>query len=71
MKWFLSMPHLEEDEEVKEEKKWKMLTPYILLTRFPVVLSKIKSENNSYKLKKWILYLLHQHKKIPKHFVTD
>ena len=28
-----------------------MKTPYILLTRFPVVLSKIKSENNSYKLK--------------------
>ena len=64
------MPSLEGDEEeVKEEKGLKILTPNKLLTRLPILLAQIKAGNNSYKLKneiRQILYLLYQHNKITK-----
>ena len=63
------MPPLEVDEEVKEEKGLKILTPNKSLTRLPVLLAQIKVGNNSYKLKdeiKQLLYVLHQHDKITK-----
>ena len=58
----------ESDEEVKEGKGLKVLTPNKLLTR-PILLEQIKAGNNSYKLKneiRKILYLLYQHNKITK-----
>ena len=45
------MPPLEGDEEVKEGKGLKILTPNKLLTRLPILLAQIKAGNNSYKLK--------------------
>ena len=45
------MPPLEDDEEVTERKGLKILTPNKLLTTLPILLAKIKSGNNSYKLK--------------------
>ena len=63
------MPPLEGDEEVKEGKGLKILTPNKLLTRFPVLLVQVKAGSNSYKLKndiRQILYLLYQHNKITK-----
>ena len=63
------MPPLEGDEEVKEGKGLKILTPNKLLTRLPVLLAQIKARNNSYKLKneiRQILYLLYQQNKITK-----
>ena len=61
------MPQLEGDEEqVKEWKGLKILTPNKLLTRLPILLAQIKAGNNSYKLKneiRQILHLLYQHKK--------
>ena len=58
---------LEGDEEVKERKGLKTLSPEKLLTRIPILLAHIKTGNSSYKLKneiRQILYLLHQHSKI-------
>ena len=64
----LDMPSLEDDEEeIKEEKKLKILTPKQLLTRLPTLLAQVNAGNNSYKLKneiRQILYLLYQHYKI-------
>ena len=64
------MPPLEDDEEeVKEGKGLKILTPNKFLARLPILLAQIKTGNNSYKLKmeiKQILYLLYQHDKIAK-----
>ena len=64
----LDMPSLEDDEEeIKEEKKLKILTPQQLLTRPPTLLAQAKAGNNSYKSKneiRQILYLLYQHYKI-------
>ena len=64
----LDMPSLEDDEEeIKEEKKLKILTPKQLLTRPPTLLAQAKAGNNSYKSKneiRQILYLLYQHYKI-------
>ena len=64
------MPPLEGDEEEgKEGKVLKILTPNKVLTRLPILLAQIKSGNNSYKLKneiRNILYLLYQHNKITK-----
>ena len=45
------MPLLEGDEEVKEGKGLKILTPNKFLTRLSILLVQIKSENNSYKIK--------------------
>ena len=45
------MPPLEGDEEVKEGKGLKILTPNKLLPRLPILLAQIKAGNNSYKLK--------------------
>ena len=45
------MPPLEGDEEVKEVKGLKRLTPNKLLTRIPVSLAQVKAGSNSYKLK--------------------
>ena len=62
-----------DEEEVKEVKGLKILTPNKLLTRLPILLARIKAGNNSYKLKneiKKILNLLHQHNKITKKLTT-
>ena len=63
------IPLLGYDEEVKEGKGLKVLTPDKLLTRLPILLAQIKAGNNSHKLKneiRQILYLLYQHSKITK-----
>ena len=49
---------LEDDEEVKEGKRLKILTPNKLLTAYLVLLAQIKVENNSYKLKNEIRQIL-------------
>ena len=57
------MPLLEGDEEeVREGKGIKILTPSKLLTRLAILLAQIKAGNNSNKLKneiRQILYLLY------------
>ena len=67
---FSDMPPLGGDEEeVKEGKGLKILTPNRLLTRLPILLAQIKAVNNPCKLKneiRQILYLLYQHNKISK-----
>ena len=45
------MPQVENDDEVKERKGIKLLTPNKILTRFPLLLAQIKAGNNSYKRK--------------------
>ena len=63
------MPPLEGDEEVKEEKVLKILTPNKLLTRLSILLGQIKAGKNWNKLKNEIrkmLYLLYQHNEIAK-----
>ena len=58
-----------DEEEIKERKRLKILTPNQLLTRLSILLVQIKAGNNSYKLKNEIrqtLYLLYQHNKITK-----
>ena len=63
------MLQVEGEEEVKEGKTLKILTPNKLLTRLPVLLAQMKAGNNSNKLKtkiRKILYLLYQHNKIIK-----
>ena len=63
------MPPLESDgEEVKEEKRLKILTPNKLLTRLSVMLAKIKARNNSNKLK--TKYFCIGIIKLPKNFTT-
>ena len=47
----LFMPQVENDDEVKEIKGIKLLTPNKILTRFPLLLAQIKAGNNSYKQK--------------------
>ena len=62
------MPPLE-DEEVKEGKGLKILTPNKFLTRLSILLAQIKAGNNSYKLKnkiRKILYLFYHNTKITK-----
>ena len=58
-----AMPPLEGDkEEVKKGKGLKILNPNKLLTRFPILLARIKAGSNSYRLKikiRKILYLLY------------
>ena len=57
------------DEEVKEEKGLKILTPNKLLTRLRISLAQTKIGNNSNKLKneiRKILYLFYQQNKITK-----
>ena len=64
------MPPLEVDEEeVKNGKGLKRLTPNKFLTRLSILLVQIKAVKNSNKLKneiRQILYLLYQHNKITK-----
>ena len=64
------MPPLEGDEEeVKEGKRLKILTPNKLLTRLLILLAQTKAGSNSHKLKneiRQILYLLYQHNKTTK-----
>ena len=58
-----------DEEEVKERKELKTLTPKKLLTKLLILLTQIKTGSNSYKLKneiRQILYLLYQHNKITK-----
>ena len=65
-------PPLESDEEeVKEGKGLKILTPNKLLSRFSMLLAQIKAGNNLYKLKngtRHVLYFFCQHNKITKKF---
>ena len=64
------MPPIEVDEEeAREGKGFKILTPNTLLTSLSVLLAQVKAKNNSYKLKnefRQILYLLYRHSKITK-----
>ena len=58
-----------DEEEVKEGKGIKILTPKKLLIRHPVLLAQVKAGNNSSKLKnkiRQIVYLLCQHSKTNK-----
>ena len=41
------MPPPESDEEVKEGKGLKILTPNKLFSRLPILLAQVKAENNS------------------------
>ena len=64
-----ALEHDDDEEEVKEEKRLKILAPNKLLTILPILLAQIKAGNNSNKLKneiRQILYLLYQHNKITK-----
>ena len=64
-----NIPATEDDEEVKGEKRLKILTSNKLLTRLQILLPQIKTGNNSYTLKneiRKILYLSYQHNKITK-----
>ena len=69
------MPPLEGDEEeVKEKKELKTLTPKKLLTKLLILLAQLKTGSNSYKLKneiRQILYLLYQHNKITKNVYNN
>ena len=63
-----------DEEEIKEEKRLKILTTNKLLTRLPILLAIIKAGNNSYKLKnkvRQILHLLHLDNKIIKIVYND
>ena len=58
-----------DEEEVKEGKGLKLLTPNKLLTRLTILLAQKKAGNSSVKLKnevRQILYLLYQHNEITK-----
>ena len=46
-----NMPPLKDDEEVKEVKGLKFLTPNKLLTRLSILLAQTKAGDNLYKLK--------------------
>ena len=65
---FDDMPSLKSDEEeVKEGKGLKILTPNKLSTTLPILLAQTKAGNNGCKLKNDIrqtFYLLQQHNKI-------
>ena len=61
------MPPLKADEEIKEGKGLKILTPNKYLSRLQILLAQIKAGNNLRKLKieiRQILYLLYQHNNI-------
>ena len=63
------MPPLVGDEEVRESKWLKILTPNKLLTRLPILLAPMKDGNNLYKIEnriRWILYLCSSIMKPPK-----
>ena len=67
------MPPLEGDEEVKEGKGLKIMTPNKLLTRFPILLAQTKTRNNSFKLKNEISIIVKNMimKREPKTFCFD
>ena len=50
------LPPLECDEEVREGKRLKILTP---IPTLPILPAQIKAENNSYKLKNEICQILY------------
>ena len=63
-----------DEEEVKERKELKTLTPKKLLTKLLILLAQVKPGSNSYKLKneiRQILYLLYQHNKISKNVYNN
>ena len=63
-----------DEEEVKERKELKTLTPKKLLTKLLILLAQVKTGSNSYKLKneiRQILYLLYQHNKITKNVYNN
>ena len=56
------LPLMLPDEEVKEGRRFKILTQTKLLTRLAILLAQIKDGNNSYKLNnniRQILYVLY------------
>ena len=64
--FLLQMPPLEgNEEEVKEGKGLKYLTPNKLLTRLPILLAPVKAGNRKKEIRQK-LYLLYQHNKIAK-----
>ena len=66
-------PRESAEEELKELKRLKIVTPNKLLTRVPILLAQIKTGTNSNKLKRemrQIVYLLYQHNNIPKIITT-
>ena len=69
------MPPIEGDEdEVKEEKGLKVLTPNKWITRLSILLGQIKPGNNSKILKNNIrqtIYLLYQHNNIIKNVYSN
>ena len=65
------MPLLKGNEEKKKKKELKIMTPNKLLVRLSILLTQIKAETKSYKLKKegrQMLYVLNQYNKITKIF---
>ena len=61
------MPPPDGEEEVKEGKGLKLLTPNKLLTRLPILLAQLHAGSNSYELRNEIRpipYLLYQRIKI-------
>ena len=63
-----------DEEEVKERKELKTLTPKKILTKLLILLAQVKTGSNSYKLKneiRQILYLLYQHNKIAKNVYNN
>ena len=53
-----SIPPIKDDEEVKEGKWLKIITPNKLLTRLPILLAQIKAGNSSYKVKNKIRQIM-------------
>ena len=68
-------PTKRNEKDVKKETGIKTLTLNHLLTRLSLLLEKTKTGNNSNKLKKkkikQVLYLMHQHNKILRHFYKN
>ena len=68
------MPELESEESAEQNKKergvgLKILTPYQMLSRLPIILAQLKAENNSQKLIneiRQLLYSLYRSKKLTK-----
>ena len=54
-----SPPLKGDNEEVEEGKGFTFLTPNKLLTRLPILLEQIKTENNLYKFKNKIRQILY------------
>ena len=68
------MPELESEESAAKRRNQqgqglKILTPYQMLSRLPIILAQLKAENNSQKLVneiRHLLYSLYRSKKLTK-----